>query len=104
MSAYKDQHWLPTSYLKYFSVDQQKCDSKSFVRRFDGKALRYVPVRSQCSADYHYSKKEATEIEQIFQKREKLYCQIVDRIHVGQEISGGEMGDLFICMIDLYLR
>ena len=105
MPAYKDQHWLPSAYLKYFSVDQQNCSSKtSKVWRFDGQTMRCVPVSSQCSADYHYSKEQAAETEQMFQKRENIYCRILDQVRVGQEVSERSMGDLFLCMFDLYLR
>jgi hypothetical protein len=104
MPAYKDQHWLPTAYLKYFSVDQQKCDRKSLVWRFDGKTMRCVPVESQCSSNYHYSKEKAAETEKMFQINERAYCGCVDKIRLGKELEGRNRGDLLLAMFDFHLR
>src|SRR5277367_5694359 len=104
MPAYKKQHYLPSAYLKYFSVDQRICNRKSSVWRFDGKIQRCVPIESQCFSDYLYSKKEAAEIESKFQSRENNYCQIVDKIRANKEPTGHNFGDLFLSMFDFYLR
>ena len=104
MPAYKTQHFLPSAYLKYFSVDQQNCDRKSFVWRFDGKILRFVPVASQCSADYFYSKEKAAEAEKIFQVSENTYCECVDKIQSNQGLNGRNFGDLLLSMFDFHLR
>jgi hypothetical protein len=104
MPAYKTQHFLPSAYLKYFSVDQQNCDRKSFVRRLDDKTLRSVPVVSQCSANYFYSKEKAAETEKMFQVNEDAYCKCVDKIRIRQEPEGRNLGDLLLAMFDFYLR
>jgi len=104
MPEFKRQHFLPASYLKYFSTDRQNCSRDSFIWRFDGKALRLVPVTSQCSEDYFYSKTDAAKTEQMFQKAESNYCNCVDRIFKNQAPSGIEYGNLVIAMFDLHLR
>jgi hypothetical protein len=104
MPAYKKQHYLPSAYLKYFSVDQANCNRKSSVWRFDGKVQRCVPIESQCFADYLYSKEKAAEAEIMFQSREKTYCQFVDKIRTKQEPTGHNCGDLFLSMFDFHLR
>jgi hypothetical protein len=96
--------FLPSAYLKYFSVDQQNCDRKSFVRRLDDKTLRCVPVVSQCSASYFYSKEKAAEAKKMFQVNEEAYCKFVDKIRTGQELEGRNLGDLLLAMFDFYLR
>ena len=104
MPAYKDQHWLPSAYLKYFSVDQQDCTRKSLTWRVDGKMERCVPVESQCSADYFYSKVKAAETEQMFQINENAYCDCVDRIRTKREFVDRNIGDLLLAMFDFHLR
>lgn len=104
MPAYKKQHYLPSAYLKYFSVDQENCNRKSSVWRFDGKVQRCVPVESQCFADYLYSKEKAAETENKFQNRENSYCQIVDKIRCVQQPTEINYGDLFLSMFDFHLR
>lgn len=104
MPAFKDQHWLPTAYLKYFSSDQENCSGKSLVWRVDGKTQRSVPIRSQCSADYHFSKEKAAEAEKMFQINEKCYCDCVDRIRAKQDLEGRNVGDLLLAIFDFYLR
>jgi hypothetical protein len=104
MAEYKKQHYLPASYLKYFSVDQSNCRRDSFVWQFNGKHTRKVPVESQCSKKYFYSKMNAAGAEKMFQKRENIYCQFVDKIRSGQGSKIQNYGDLFLCMCDLHVR
>ena len=104
MPAYKDQHWLPSAYLKYFSVDQQDCIRKSLIWRLDVKTERCVPVESQCSADYFYSKEKPVETEQMFQINENAYCACIDRIRTKRELTDRNPGDLLLAMFDFHLR
>jgi hypothetical protein len=104
MPAYKKQHFLPTSYLKFFSEDQAVCNPQSCVWRYDGDEVRLVPVRSQCFGDYFYSKENAQEVEQMFQRRETIYSQFVEKIRASQESERKSYGDLFLCMADIFLR
>lgn len=104
MPEYKKQHYLPSAYLKYFSIDQRVCNRHSKVWRLDRKAFRCVPVETQCSADYHYSKERAAETEKQFQINENAYCDCVDKIRSNSEPSGRNHGDLLLAMFDLHLR
>jgi hypothetical protein len=104
LPAYKRQHFLPAGYLKYFSTDQSNCTRKSLVWRFDQKTIRQVPIESQCSRDFFYSKAKAAEAEQMFQINENAYCACIDRIREGQEPVGRNLGDLLLTMFDFYLR
>lgn len=104
MPAYKRQHYLPVAYLKYFSIDQSACDRDSWVWRFDGRQQKRVPVESQCSSDYHYSKQDPQTAESIFSKLESRYCAALDKIRAGREPSELECGNLLICMFDFFIR
>ena len=104
MPAYKDQHWLPSAYLKYFSVDQQDCTRKTLIWRLDGNTERCVPVESQCSANYFYSKEKPTETEQMFQINENAYCDCIDRMRKKRELVDRNIGDLLLSMFDFHLR
>jgi len=104
MPAYKNQHFLPSGYLKYFSDDQLNCNRKSWVWRCDGEKMLRVPIDSQCFGKYLYSKENPAETEKIFQYREGIYCRFVDMIRTGQEPPGKLFGDFFLCMVDLHLR
>ncbi|MDR3564519.1 MAG: DUF4238 domain-containing protein [Negativicutes bacterium] len=104
MAQYKKQHYLPASYLRYFSEDQSNCRRDSFVWQYDGKEARRVSVRAQCYRKYFYSKKNPADVEKMFQKREEIYCPFVDKIRAGQEPEIQNFGDLFLCICDLYIR
>lgn len=104
MPPFKKQHFLPSSYLKYFSDDQMNCGRKSCTWRFDGKEMRRVPVESQGFENYFYSKEKAAETERLFQPREEIYCHFVDQIRLGKEPPRKSFGDFFLCMFDLHLR
>ena len=104
MPSHKRQHYLPSSYLKYFSDDQSNCGRLSLIWRFDGTHMRRVTVETQCREDYFYSKSNPSETEQIFEYREKAYCHFVDQLRLGQEPSRRDFGDFFLCMFDLNLR
>jgi hypothetical protein len=104
MAHYKNQHYLPASYLRYFSENQSRCRRDSFVWQFDGKNARRVPVGSQCFKKYFYSKTDPAATEMMFQQREEIYCRFVDIIRAGQEPEIQNFGDLFLCMCDLNLR
>jgi hypothetical protein len=101
---YKKQHYLPSAYLKYFSVDQSACNRKSKIWRFDGKDARLVPVETQCFGDYFYSKKDPAGAEKTFHALEAAYCRFVDEIKAGREPSRISYGDLFLNMTDFHLR
>jgi len=104
MPQYKRQHYLPSAYLKYFSVDQTNCTRESFIWRFDGQNQRLVPVVSQCSEDYLYSKGKAAQTEKMFQRGEDAYCQCVDKLKSGKPLTGKNYGDLIVMMFDFHLR
>ena len=104
MPQYKKQHYLPSAYLKYFSTDQANCSRDSFIWRFDGQKLRPVPIVSQCSGDYFYSKTKPAEAERMFQGVENSYCRCVDKIKSGNTLTGREYGQLLMAMFDLHLR
>jgi hypothetical protein len=104
MPQYKRQHYLPSAYLKYFSVDQANCTRESFIWRFDGQNQRLVPVVSQCSEDYLYSRGKAAQTEKMFQRGENIYCQCVDKLRSRKPLSGKNYGDLVLMMFDFHLR
>jgi len=104
MPEYKRQHFLPSAYLKYFSVDQSNCNRESLIWRFDGQNQLLVPVVSQCSGDYFYSKAKAIETEKMFQRGEDVYCQFVDKLKSGKPLTGKNYGNLVVMMFDFHLR
>jgi hypothetical protein len=104
MPGYKKQHYLPTAYLKNFSSDETKRSRSGNVWRLEGKSMRSVPIVSQCSSDYHYSKNRAEEIEKGFQKSEQAYTKCVDLILKDRPATRIDYGNLLIAMFDFYLR
>jgi len=104
MAAFEKQHFLPASYLKFFSDDPNKMDRGSFVWRVDKTTQRRVPVASQCHEKHFYSKEKAQEAEQYFQTREVIYNRIICQLMDGHVPEGKNLGDLFLCMFDIHLR
>jgi hypothetical protein len=104
MPAHKRQHYLPAAYLKYFSVDQARCNRDSRIYRFDGTNQHLVPVVSQCAEDYFYSQEKASETEAFFQRGENYYCQCIDKIRLGTPLTGQDGGNLLAMIFDFYLR
>ena len=104
MPPYKKQHYLPAAYLKYFSTDQTNCTRDASVWRLDRHALRQVPIVSQCSSDYFYSKTKPADTEAMFQQIETALCNCVDKIKLGRILTGREYGQLLLAIFDLHLR
>ena len=104
MPPYKRQHYLPAGYLKNFSIDQTKCNRESWIWRFNATRVQAVPVVSQCSADYHYSRTQPEQTEAMFHKLEQRYCHCIDALKSGKNLSTQQYGDLLVTMFDLHLR
>ena len=104
MPTHKKQHYLPSSYLKYFATESLRNGRRSKTWRCDGKRQILVAVDSQCHKDYFYSKANPQKAEESFAKLESVYCRIVDKLIVGNTVSPTDLGSLFLCMVDLNLR
>lgn len=103
-TPYKRQHYLPVGYLKYFSTDQTYFARDSWIWRSNGEAKSLVRVDSQCSSDYHYSKKDAASAEQTFHKVENRYCGFMEKILFGLSLNEQDYGALLANMFDIYIR
>ncbi|HWQ90047.1 MAG TPA: DUF4238 domain-containing protein [Clostridia bacterium] len=106
MPPYKRQHYLPAGYLKFFATDLDGCTRDAAqIWRCDGKEQRLVPVKTQCSKDYHYSKENPGGAEKEFHLSEDRYCKCVTAFKTGKEPDDDrETGAFLMSMFTLYLR
>lgn len=104
MPDYKRQHYLPSVYLKQFSIDAHRASRVSLIWRLDPKKHLCVPVNSQCAKDYFYTKKEAESTESMFEQMENLYDQIAKKVWARTNLTHQEDFGLILMMLDLHCR
>ena len=104
MPAHKKQHYLPAVYLMRFSVDKVKPTRRSKIWRCDGARSHLVPVESQCFEDYHYSKANPSQTEQMFQQLEDIYAECIRKIQNRALPTTRDYFGLILMMFDLHIR
>ncbi len=104
MPAYKRQHFLPCVYLKNFSSDGAQATRDSKVWRIDATRTAFVPVVSQCSGDYLFSKTDPEKSEGEFQAIENGYAAAIAKIWKGGDPTVFEYLALIVAVFDLYAR
>jgi hypothetical protein len=104
MPSYKRQHYLPAVYLKQFSPDGHRATRKSMVWRLDEQCHKQVPVKSQCAKDYFYSSCDAKTNEEMFQKMERVYDRIAQKIWNCEKPGEGDYFGLILMMVDIHCR
>jgi hypothetical protein len=102
--AYKRQHFVPASYLRYFAIDQSKCDRRSRLWRTDKNGSIQVSAKTQCAENFIYSRDDAAVAEAHFQIFEKSYCDCLDCLRQDWDLSRQQYGNLLLCMWNLNLR
>jgi len=100
----KTQHYLPCVYLKQFSADGLNATRKSKVWRLDPTICVEVPVDSQCSDNYFYTKADSALAEEQFHELEQQYGLIARKIRQGQTRTPEEDYRLILMMFDIHLR
>jgi Protein of unknown function (DUF4238) len=105
MPKYFNQHWLPSAYLQFFSLDPEKIRRDSFVYRLgDNGNFSKVKVESQGFNKYHYSQSEAQTIEQLLQKREVRYPELIRKIVNQQPLTMNQKFNLSLIIISWHFR
>lgn len=104
MPPFKNQHYLPVAYLSNFAAVPATRGRNSFIWRIDRSTQRLVPVSTQCAEDYFYSKLAPFEAEKMFHDIETIYCQCIEKIKTGRQLSGKDAGRLLLAMFDFHLR
>ena len=101
--TYKEQHYLPAAYLRWFGHDPAK-GRKARVYRLtaDGSQVP-VTVESQCVETHFYSKARAKEVEEDFQRFENMYAPLVRELQTGK-LSQESNFDAFRFMLHLHAR
>jgi hypothetical protein len=72
--------------------------------RFDGDQSKPVPVESECAADWHYTAKDASTRESMFNMLETKYANVLDRIWSNKTLSDKQKLWLLLMMLDLHCR
>ena len=105
MAPYKNQHFVPCCYLKFFSVDGTWPDArKARVWFTDGSKSICVPVSSVGVEKYTYSK-ENPEFDRQFHNMEQHYPQIIEKILGGERrFNRFDYYGLIMIMVDFNLR
>jgi len=105
MPLYKKQHYLPSAYLRNFSVDGPASTRKSRIWRLDAKARRQVTVESQGFRPYHYSDQAPEQVEREFQTGEDFYAECYpDFWHGNAPSTPRRAFGLLVMMLDLHIR
>jgi hypothetical protein len=105
MASHRNQHYLPCSYLRNFSVDGQRGSRKSSIWQIDSKGRRLVRVESQGFGRHFYSRDRAVEVEGLFQTGERFYAGLSRKFwdQQGPRTKHEHFG-LLLMMLDLHIR
>jgi len=105
MSEYKRQHFIPCSYLKFFSVTGTWSNTRNTQIFFtDGATSNKTKVSNLGVESYTYSK-ENPEFDKQFHDMERHYPAIIQKLLDGKlALSSSDYFGLFMIMVDFNLR
>jgi hypothetical protein len=105
MPLYKKQHYLPSAYLRNFSIDGPVSTRKSKIWRFDAKARRLVTVESEGFSSYYYSDQAPEKVEKEFEAGEDFYAECYSDFWKCDAPSTSRRAfGLLVMMLDLHIR
>lgn len=99
----KRQHYLPVSYLKFFSQNPNE-NRKARIFRYDGVSSTQVPVESQCYGKFHYSSAMADLVEAHFGVFESKYPTLIKKLINGDSLSKSDYYFFILIIFDIHMR
>lgn len=104
MAKYKVQHWLPSGYMKFFSISGGVEGRKSKIYYSNGTGSKIKSVEKLSCSNYHYSRTDTEAAETSFHEMENDYPLIVEKIIKGNDLVKTEYFGLILTMIDFHAR
>ena len=98
------QHWLPCSYLQYFSITGKPEGRRSIVFWTNGKISRTAAVEKLATSNYTYSRVNPSEAESKFHDTEKDYPRTIDELLQAKVLGKKQYYGLILTMFDFHLR
>ena len=97
----RNQHWLPTAYLQFFTAEQKR---EGYLYRVHKTGHVWVKAETQGFSPYHYRRERTQQSETLFRVSETNYPQLIRKAIVGQILSVREKCSLILDIIMLSCR
>lgn len=97
----KKQHWLPASYLQFFTAEQKR---DGYLYRVDKMGYIKVKAETQGASNYHYRREQTQQSETLFQIFESNYPKLIRKAIAGQMLSIREQCSTILDIIALCCR
>ena len=104
MAQYKNQHWLPAGYMKFFSLTGKTKGRDSRIYYTNNSECKAKKVKNLSCKDYHYSETKAEEAESSFHEMENEYPILIGKLLKGNDLTKIEYYSLILSMIDYHAR
>jgi hypothetical protein len=86
MPAKKRQHFVPQTYLRRFSIDENGKQIGLYNLQAD-KIVTMAPIKGQCAKNYIYTQPEDHGLEDALSEFESIYARTVKAVEHGQRID-----------------
>lgn len=100
----KKQHWLPASYLQFFTIDPKEQNRGGYLYRVDKSGYKKVKVETQGVSSYHYRRLKTHQSEGLFRIFESDYPELIRKAVAAQPLSVEEQCKIVLSIITLYCR
>ena len=97
----RKQHWLPASYLQFFTAEQKR---EGYLYRVHKTGHKWVKAETQGVGNYHYRERYTHQSEGLFQVFESDYPQLLHKAIVEQTLSVKEQCKFVVGIVALHCR
>ena len=104
MTDYKNQHWLPSGYMKYFAASGVTKGRKTSIYYTNKNGSNRKKVDKLSCDDFHYSEERAETVETSFHSMENDYPVLVKKILNDERLTKKEYYSMIITMIEYHAR
>lgn len=104
MQEKRKQHWLPASYLQFFTIDPNEQHREGYLYRISKEGCRRVEVETQGVSKFHYRRQNTHQSEGLFQVLESDYPGLIRKAVSKQPLSGNEQCKLLLSIVALSCR
>ncbi len=100
----RKQHWLPASYLQFFTTDPNEQHREGYLYRISAEGHRQVQVETQGVSKFHYRKQNTHQSEGLFQVLESDYPELIRKAISEERLSSNEQCKLLLSIVALSCR
>ena len=97
----RNQHWLPASYLQFFTAEQKR---EGYLYRVDKAGHNWAKAETQGVGPYHYRREQTQQSEALFRVSESNYPKLIRKAIAGKILSLQEQCSIILDIVMLSCR